>query len=287
MTSRWCKHESSNQKIVPDMPSKPQQTDKTITKQKYVSLEICWEIRSIKASNLLTLTTYPCSFILKTVTKEKERTASNLSRLVSMSAQTLDLQPHVTLHSQTRIPLEQQQSTYTHGYSQYLHGERGRLLVVVVEEVGHEGGVVRQVLAHPQSYWLTGKRTVALCCLHMDGQTGGAEGWEEEKQEEEWPRHDPLSVWVRHWRWRVVPPHSHPQWAGEGGRGMKRGKEGWDNNRAILLLPHNHTMEICGTHRGVLLLPSPRGVHPVWLQDPHSQPPLSRSVPTGGLWSSA
>lgn len=145
------------------MHSKQQQTEtKLYYKSKiYVSLEICWEISTSKATNLLTLTTYPCSFILKTVTKEKDRTASNLSRLVSMSAQTLNLQPHITLYSESRIPLEQQQSTYTnsktvrytrahtHRCSQYLHGERGRLLVVVVEEVGHEGGVVRQVLAHP------------------------------------------------------------------------------------------------------------------------------------------
>lgn len=52
----------------------------------------------------------------------------------------------------------------------YLHGEGGRLLVVVVEDVGHEGGVVRQPLAHAQRDGLTGEQAVAARRrIHRDG----------------------------------------------------------------------------------------------------------------------
>lgn len=55
---------------------------------------------------------------------------------------------------------------------------------------------------------------------------------------------------------------------------MKRGDEGLENSGAILLL-HNYTLEICGAHWGVLLLPSPRectlpgyGIHTASLSPP-------------------
>lgn len=42
----------------------------------------------------------------------------------------------------------------------YLHGEGGRLLVVMVEHVWHEGGVVGQPLAHAQRDGLAGEQAV-------------------------------------------------------------------------------------------------------------------------------
>ena len=52
----------------------------------------------------------------------------------------------------------------------YLHGEGGGLLVVVVQDVGHVGGVVRQPLAHSQRDGLTGEQAVApLRRIHGDG----------------------------------------------------------------------------------------------------------------------
>lgn len=52
----------------------------------------------------------------------------------------------------------------------YLHGEGGRLLVVVVEGVGHEGGVVGQPLAHAQRDGLAGEQVVAARRrVHGDG----------------------------------------------------------------------------------------------------------------------
>lgn len=57
----------------------------------------------------------------------------------------------------------------------HLHGQRSRLLVIVMEEIGHKGGVVRQILAHSQSDWLTAELTVALCGLHVNAQSRGAQ----------------------------------------------------------------------------------------------------------------
>lgn len=72
----------------------------------------------------------------------------------------------------------------THRLTQsYLHGESGRLLVVVVQQVGHEGGVVRQILAHPQPDGLAAELAVALRVLHMDGPSSWEQG--EEEQEED------------------------------------------------------------------------------------------------------
>lgn len=52
----------------------------------------------------------------------------------------------------------------------YLHGQGGRLLVVVVEDVGHEGGVVGQSLAHAQRDGLAGEQAVAAGRrVHGDG----------------------------------------------------------------------------------------------------------------------
>lgn len=54
----------------------------------------------------------------------------------------------------------------------YLHGEGCGLLVVVVEGVGHEGGVVGQPLAHAQRDGLAGEQAVAACRrVHRDGHT--------------------------------------------------------------------------------------------------------------------
>lgn len=38
----------------------------------------------------------------------------------------------------------------------------------MIQEIGHKGGVVRQILAHPQPDGLTAELTVALCGLHMN-----------------------------------------------------------------------------------------------------------------------
>lgn len=44
-----------------------------------------------------------------------------------------------------------------------------------MEEIGHKGGVVRQILAHSQSDGLTAELTVALCGLHVNAQSRGAQ----------------------------------------------------------------------------------------------------------------
>ena len=76
--------------------------------------------------------------------------------------------------------------------SSYLHGERSCLLVVVVEDVGHEGGVVGQALAHAQGDGLTGEHAVtASGCVHGDGHTSGQHGH---------GQHPPQTHGA--WRWR-------------------------------------------------------------------------------------
>lgn len=59
----------------------------------------------------------------------------------------------------------------------YLHGEGGGLLVVVVQDVGHEGGVVRQPLTHAQRHGLAGEQTVAPGrSVHGNGYTCSQHG---------------------------------------------------------------------------------------------------------------
>lgn len=54
----------------------------------------------------------------------------------------------------------------------YLHGESGGLLVIMVQYVWHEGGVVGQPLTHAQGDGLTGKQTVApRSRIHGNGNT--------------------------------------------------------------------------------------------------------------------
>lgn len=66
----------------------------------------------------------------------------------------------------------------------YLHGESSRLLVVVVHDVGHEGGVIWQPLTHAQGDGLAGEQTVAACCsVHGDGHAGGEHRHREHPQE--------------------------------------------------------------------------------------------------------
>lgn len=43
----------------------------------------------------------------------------------------------------------------------YLHGESCGLLIVVIEQIGHERGVVGETLAHPQRDGLTREGAVA------------------------------------------------------------------------------------------------------------------------------
>lgn len=70
----------------------------------------------------------------------------------------------------------------------YLHGESSSLLVVVVQDVGHEGGVVGQPLTHAQGDGLTGEQTVAPGhSIHGDGDTHGQHGHGKHPQE----IHDP------------------------------------------------------------------------------------------------
>lgn len=45
----------------------------------------------------------------------------------------------------------------------YLHCKGCSLLVVMIEQVGHEGGVVGETLAHPQHDGLTREGAVAAC----------------------------------------------------------------------------------------------------------------------------
>lgn len=65
----------------------------------------------------------------------------------------------------------------------YLHSQGRRLLVVVIQKVGHEGGVVRQVLAHSQSDGLTAELTVALDVVYVNGKSRAHQ--EEEQVEED------------------------------------------------------------------------------------------------------
>lgn len=66
----------------------------------------------------------------------------------------------------------------------YLHGEGGRLLVVVVEAVGHEGGVVGQPLAHAQRDGLAGEQAVAARRrVHRDGHARRQHGHGQHPQE--------------------------------------------------------------------------------------------------------
>lgn len=45
----------------------------------------------------------------------------------------------------------------------------------MIEEIGHKGGVVRQILAHSQSDGLTAELAVALCGLHVNAHSRGAQ----------------------------------------------------------------------------------------------------------------
>lgn len=58
------------------------------------------------------------------------------------------------------------------------------MLVVMVQYVGHEGGVVGQPLAHAQGDGLTGEQTVAPCCrIHGDGNARRQHGHGQHPQE--------------------------------------------------------------------------------------------------------
>lgn len=58
------------------------------------------------------------------------------------------------------------------------------MLVVVVEYVGHEGGVVRQALAHSEGDGFTGKEAVApRRRVHRDGHTRRQHGDGQHPQE--------------------------------------------------------------------------------------------------------
>lgn len=63
----------------------------------------------------------------------------------------------------------------------YLHSQCSSLLVVVVQQVGHKGGVVRQILAHSQSDGLAAELAVAPQGLQVNGQSWGQH---EEQQED-------------------------------------------------------------------------------------------------------
>lgn len=66
----------------------------------------------------------------------------------------------------------------------YLHGEGGSLLVVMVQYVGHEGGVVGQPLAHAQGDGLTGEQAVApRRRVHGDGDAHRQHGHGQHPQE--------------------------------------------------------------------------------------------------------
>lgn len=74
----------------------------------------------------------------------------------------------------------------------YLHGQRSCLLVVVVQQVGHEGGVVRQILAHSQSDGFAAELAVALHGLRVNGtrrrhhEEQQEQGWDEAQRELSW-----------------------------------------------------------------------------------------------------
>lgn len=74
----------------------------------------------------------------------------------------------------------------------YLHGQCSCLLVVVVQQVGHEGGVVRQILAHSQSDGFAAELTVALHGLHVNG----TRRRHHEEQQEDWDEVQRELSWV-------------------------------------------------------------------------------------------
>lgn len=55
----------------------------------------------------------------------------------------------------------------------YLHCKGSRLLVVVVEQVGHEGSVVGEILTHSEPYGLTSECAVAFHRVHKNGRAAG------------------------------------------------------------------------------------------------------------------
>lgn len=63
------------------------------------------------------------------------------------------------------------------------------MLVVMVQDVGHEGGVVGQPLAHAQGDGLTGEETVAPCRrIHGNGDARRQHGHGQHPQEiHDWP----------------------------------------------------------------------------------------------------
>ena len=52
----------------------------------------------------------------------------------------------------------------------YLHCQCCRLLVIMIQKIGHEGSVIRQILAHPQGNRLTRKQTVPTYMAHKHSQ---------------------------------------------------------------------------------------------------------------------
>lgn len=114
--------------------------------QRNVSLEICWEIITSRLKLVpYWLKTYPCPFILNRI----EQPVTWVGWILCQPKHSNYNLISVSIHKPLSLWGNSNARIYRHSYSPYLHGERGRLLVVVVEEVGHEGGVVRQVLAHP------------------------------------------------------------------------------------------------------------------------------------------
>lgn len=79
----------------------------------------------------------------------------------------------------------------------YLHGESGCLLVIVVEKVGHEGGVIGEILTHSEPYGLTGERAVAFHSVHENSRATG-----EQSRRQQYPQqpHPPAAETKRRYR---------------------------------------------------------------------------------------
>lgn len=69
----------------------------------------------------------------------------------------------------------------------YLHRQSGGLLVVVVEEVGHEGGVVGEILAHSEADRLAGEHAVTAHRIHVDAQAAREQGQNQQSTNEPHP----------------------------------------------------------------------------------------------------
>lgn len=124
---------------------------------------------------LLVTTAFLCHLF-----KLRKVTRYSLFKRVGVEWQAISL-PNNKLHGNPTFSLTCPHRTQTNRDTEkderetfaYLHGESGCLLVIVVEQVGHEGGVVGEILTHSEPYGLTGKHAVAFYSVHENSRAAG------------------------------------------------------------------------------------------------------------------